>query len=66
LLKPEDISYNQAYMLTPKKTVVFLTALRKERQDGFCHVCERCSNVGCPNRQTEHLNYGYQRIFGKP
>jgi hypothetical protein len=66
LLKPEDISYNQAYMLTPKKTVVFLTALHKERQDSYCHVCDRCSNVGCPNRQTEHLNYGYQRIFGKP
>jgi hypothetical protein len=66
LLKPEDISYNQAYMLTPKKTVVFLTALHKERQDSYCHVCDRCSNAGCPNRQTEHLNYGYQRIFGKP
>jgi cobalamin-dependent methionine synthase I len=66
LLAPEGISYNQAYMMTPKKTVVFLTALQKERKNSSCSVCNRCSNVGCPNRQTEHLNYGYQRIFGKP
>jgi hypothetical protein len=65
LLQPKEISYNQAYMLTPKKTVIFLTTLQQERQDSYCHVCGRCSNMACPNRRTEHLNYGYQRIFGK-
>lgn len=91
LLAPEEISYNQAFMLTPKKTVVFMTTLQKERKDSYCHVCDVCSNLQCPNRQSgdetkkpekraEHdtisakagqnnpvnLNYGYQRIFGKP
>jgi hypothetical protein len=66
LLAPEEISYNQAYMLTPKKTVVFLTTLRKERKNSSCSVCDWCSNTGCQNRKKEHLNYGYQRIFGKP
>lgn len=91
LLVPEEISYNQAYMLTPKKTVVFMTTLKQERKDGYCHICDACSNLQCPNRQnaeetkepekrTGHsigfakakqnqsvnLNYGYQRIFGKP
>lgn len=89
LLAPEEISYNQAYMLTPKKTVVFMTTLQKERKNGYCYVCDACSNFQCPNRQSIHrpekwenrekrvpekmeenrspnLNYGYQRIFGKP
>lgn len=68
VLQPEGITYNQAYMMTPKKTVAFLTALRQERKESYCHVCESCSNLQCPNRQklTSHMNYGYQRIFGKP
>lgn len=91
LLVPKEISYNQAFMLTPKKSVVFVTTLQKERKDGYCHVCDACSNLQCPNRQSRdntkapekraeqdtisakegkkhsvNLNYGYQRIFGKP
>lgn len=68
LIAPEEISYNQAYMLTPKKTVVFMTTLQQERKDGYCHICDACSNLQCPNRQNQsvNLNYGYQRIFGKP
>lgn len=68
LLQPEDIAYNKAYMMTPKKTVVFLTTLHRERRQSYCHVCESCSNLQCPNRQKQasHMNYGYQRIFGKP
>lgn len=91
LLVPENITYNQAYMLTPKKTVVFMTTLHKERKAGYCRVCDTCSNLQCPNRQSEgkikeqekeeisagwssgieqnrvtNLNYGYQKIFGKP
>lgn len=88
LLAPEEITYNQAYMLTPKKTVAFMTTLQKERKGGYCHICDACSNLQCPNRQSadkpkesetkrsavsevkqnrpSNLNYGYQRIFGKP
>ncbi len=91
LLAPENISYNQAYMLTPKKTVVFMAALHKERKASYCHICDTCSNLQCPNRQStgktkelekgkasgelsvetrqnrvSNLNYGYQKIFGKP
>ncbi len=74
-LAPEGVSYNQAYMLTPKKTVVFLTGLCGERKDSYCRICTDCANLSCPNRlpddeagrpqETENLNYGYQRIFGK-
>lgn len=80
LLAPEGISYNQAYMLAPKKTVVFVTTLQREREDGYCRVCDACGNLQCPNRYSAktpdkereaqeappNLNYGYQRIFGKP
>lgn len=66
LLAPDAITYNAAYMLMPKKTVVFMTALQEERRNGYCHVCDTCSNLRCPNRiNAVHLNYGYQRIFGK-
>ncbi|MBO5472555.1 MAG: hypothetical protein J6A08_02010 [Lachnospiraceae bacterium] len=66
LLAPDAITYNAAYMLMPKKTVVFMTTLQEERRNGYCHVCDTCSNLRCPNRiNAVHLNYGYQRIFGK-
>lgn len=61
LLEPQEVNYNQAYMLTPKKTVVFLTDLCTERKDSYCHVCAECKNLLCPNR---NLAYGYQKIFG--
>ena len=51
-LSPEEISYNQAYMLTPKKTVVFLTDLCEERKESYCHVCADCSHAACPDRVT--------------
>lgn len=64
ILKPQEISYNQAYMLTPKKTVAFYTALREKRQESYCNQCETCRNTRCANRKT-HLTYGYRQIFGK-
>lgn len=50
LLDPQEVSYNQAYMLTPKKTVVFLTDLCEERKDSYCHICANCTYLACPNR----------------
>ncbi len=75
LLAPQGVSYNQAYMLTPKKTAVFLTELRRERKDSYCHICAGCTNLSCRNREERegrrdaaktqgNLTYGYQRIFG--
>lgn len=61
-LAPQEVSYNEAYMLSPKKTVVFLTNLCDERADSYCHICEDCTNLTCPNR---NLTYGFQRIFGE-
>lgn len=51
LLKPQEVNYNQAYMLTPKKTVVFLTDLCAERKDSYCHICDACSCLTCPDRK---------------
>lgn len=53
LLAPQEVSYNQAYMLTPKKTVVFLTALCEERKNSYCHVCADCGYMACPSRVTD-------------
>jgi len=64
ILEPQEISYNQAYMLTPKKTVAFYTTLTKKRQEAYCNQCETCRNTRCAHRKA-HLTYGYQHIFGK-
>ncbi len=70
-LQPEGVSFNQAYMMTPKKTVVFVSQLQKERNLSECHICRNCSNINCTNRLDDRLDesikampYGYQRILG--
>lgn len=52
-LAPREVSFNQAYMLSPKKTVVFLSDLCGERKDSYCHICADCSYISCPDRVTE-------------
>lgn len=64
ILEPQEVSYNQAYMLTPKKTVAFYTDLTEKRQESYCNQCASCRNTKCAHRKA-HLTYGYQRIFGK-
>lgn len=67
-LAPEGVSYNQAYMLTPRKTVAFLTSLRGERRESYCNICADCTNFSCRNRPEDgrnNLTYGYRRIFGE-
>lgn len=64
ILNPREISYNQAYMLTPKKTVAFYTTLMEKRQESYCNQCETCRNTRCAHRKA-HLTYGYQQIFGR-
>lgn len=69
LLNPTDVSYNKAYMLLPKKTVVFISELQETRNGSICRTCDSCSNLTCANRlkreSAVNLTYGYQRIFEK-
>lgn len=64
ILRPQEISYNQAYMFTPRKTVAFYTTLTEKRQESYCNQCDTCRNTKCAHRKA-HLTYGYQKIFGK-
>lgn len=68
-----EVTYNEAYMLIPQKSVVFLGNLTKEQKEACSHICESCPNINCKNRiivkkpeaRREFLPYGYQRILGK-
>ncbi len=68
-----EVTYNEAYMLIPQKSVVFLGNLTKEPNEACRHICACCQNKSCKNRivvkkpeeKREFLPYGYQRILGK-
>lgn len=68
-----EVTYNEAYMLIPQKSVVFLGKLTKESKQTCRHICASCLNKSCINRaavknqeeKREFLPYGYQRILGK-
>lgn len=69
------VSCNEAYMLTPKKSVVYVAVMKAEAGKENCSnkVCAGCEKIKCPNRTEDGgigkdkvaLNYGYQRIFGR-
>lgn len=68
-IKTAEVSYNEAYMLIPKKSVVFLASLTEDRKESACNICSGCGNVTCQNRKVsseriQNYNYGYQRILG--
>lgn len=63
----ELVTYNEQFMLIPKKSVAYLI-----KRTGEKSLCAGCSNISCENRENQNdnhngkeLNYGYQRIFGK-
>ena len=62
ILEPKEISYNQAYMLMPKKTAAFFTTLTENRQTAYCNFCQTCSHVKCVHRQG-NPTYRYQQTF---
>lgn len=46
-----EVQYNQNFVLTPSKSVVFLLPMSDEKIGDPCHICENCSNVFCLFRQ---------------
>ena len=40
-----EVQYNQNFVLTPSKSVVFLLPMSDEKIGDPCHICENCSNV---------------------
>lgn len=51
ILAPGGIRYNQAYVITPKKTVVFDADLCTRHKDIHYRICKDCGNLSCPDRQ---------------
>ena len=64
-VSPEEVGYNQAYMLSPKKTVVFLTSLCQSRKDSYCHVCEHCGCPACPDRIGQTASAAESRAMSR-
>lgn len=71
------LSCNQSFCMLPKKSVVFVAKLTKDKEAVCPGICVGCTSENCPNRmpyasQTgllaatdKLLNYGYGKIFGK-
>ncbi len=50
-LGQKQVTYNEAYALIPKKSVVFKVPLLKEKKEKYAR-CAACSNESCSMRQT--------------
>ena len=63
------VTCNDYSVLSPRKSVVFLAVLGKDKEDKCGHICDSCQLANCPNRvkkeEKKPLPYGYERILGK-
>ena len=66
---PKEVTYNESYFLSPKKSVAMIALLTKEKKTACKTICEQCSHKNCPSREERREQrekpYGYQRIFTK-
>lgn len=71
--KPENISYNSCYQLSPSKTVTILLPLSEHKpENNVCNTCYLCKNMNCTIRENPSVNqkakqnptYGNMAIFG--
>lgn len=74
ITKPEGISYNEAYALTPSKSVTMIISVSNTKsKNDPCHICISCRNHNCifnENHEKKEenempLTYGSMQIFGK-
>lgn len=56
LLKPEEISYCEAFTLSPSKSVSFLASLEDNKKESELHICTNCTNYSCPHRMVPSQN----------
>lgn len=73
-----EVSCNEAFIMLPKKTVVFMTKLSETKNANCGGICENCGRKDCLNRELlkeakkkkeqytdgcPGLNYGYRQIL---
>lgn len=67
-LKPDQVEYNKAFAMCPKKTTAYIGILSNKPVKKE-HPCEGCKRMNCSMRKKHksimEYSYGYQRIFGK-
>ncbi len=65
--RQEEITYNEAFNLIPKKSVAYKVMMVEEAPslERESMLCAGCSRQTCENRKQTELNYGYKRIFGE-
>lgn len=78
-MKVGEVSCNEAFAMTPQKSVVFMTEMSDEKSEDCGNICGNCLRTDCPNRQKTDskaeagerrktggaFSYGFQQIFGK-
>lgn len=61
-----EVQYNEQFVLSPKKSVVFLLPVSEKKQaENPIHICASCQNKTCAYRTETIKTYGYERIFGE-
>ena len=74
ITKPEGISYNEAFVLTPSKSVTMIISVSNTRpKNDPCHICISCRNYNCIFNENHEkkdeneipLTYGSIQILGK-
>lgn len=46
-----EVTYNEAYMLIPQKSVVYIGILTDKKEEACSHICASCENAACANRR---------------
>lgn len=45
-----EVTCNQIYLLRPKKSVVFIAEMVRDKSQIHCNLCDNCGNTSCPVR----------------
>ena len=55
VLGHNEVTYNEYYMMSPKKSVIFIAELTDKKEEKSCGICSNCKNLTCENRKKKDV-----------